>query len=393
MNDIPPATRFPFFLRIGRDQKVIDRLAAPMQTNPIKLDGLMVDAPYAKNFLQLRDHIPASCRILVDHQAYRLQDDSFRQITALSRLPYAPDEGHIRPADFNEAYTRRFVQSVFDRESEAGATTYLAPAFYLERRASPWREVNARILKESINQVGGGVFATICGSTDVVCDLSLAGEISTSGATGAYLLISPFAPMTDSTSKMVNFLRFAGQLWNAGVEVIAGRQPAFGLGFIAAGLGGFDSGVAEAESFNYRATIRRRPKRRDGKGGGGAPRRIYFSDLMTSLGPKEATLVLQNPALRSLLSCDRLCCTYAPGRSLVRPHEHFILSRLEELREIRGLPDSWRTRWFLDRVDRARKIGEKIERTLPGTHLKFDHLSNWSAAVEAFVGSMQRVGS
>ncbi len=327
MSDTTTDRQPGYYVRIGRDQKTIDRLlSAPVRLGgrPLPLEGVVFDSPHVKDSARLRESLPSDCRVFVDPQVYRMQEASSLEIAALNSLPYSPQERPYEIEDFDDLTVSSFVQSVLDFQTAARVTSYLAPAFYLPNRSSPWRDVNARLLRESIRQVGTGIFATLCGATETLRDVGLAGEISTSGAEGVYLLISPFAPLADSVSKMVDYLRLTGQLWQAGVEVVAARQPAFGLGLLALGIASFDSGIAQAEDFNYRNLVRKRAVRPDGSSGEGKPRRVYFSDLMTTVSADAAAMVLETPALRSLLSCDRFCCEYAPDRVLVRPQEHFL---------------------------------------------------------------------
>lgn len=111
----------PYLLRPGpSDHLLLDRLLSPdLFSGPVKLDGLVIDAPHLGLYRDLRDKIDKSSMVLVDPQVYRLQCESCREHPGLQKLPYAPGEGTLNAARFDDPKSVSvFVKQVLDQQQQ-----------------------------------------------------------------------------------------------------------------------------------------------------------------------------------------------------------------------------------------------------------------------------------
>ena len=166
--------------------------------------------------------------------------------------------GSFSPQQFADvSMRRRFIQAVLDRQNEISPTHFVAPGFYIESPASPWITVNELLLKDTKAETGGRLYATVCGSYDGIVrrdsqyGLIYGRSAAELGVEGALVLISPLSARSAGPTKLLRILQFFEALQDGGLNVVACRQPAFGLGCLAFGVGGFDSGVASSEAFRF----------------------------------------------------------------------------------------------------------------------------------------------
>jgi len=385
-----------FLIRVGNDYRTLEKLLTPdfEQKLPLQIDGVVVDGNHSTKFKDLRERLSGDSQVLIDHQVYRLQQASCRDHPSLVALPYAHKEREYRPEDFaDDDFIKTFVQSVLNEQHKFRVTDYLAPSFFVSSPESPWLELNRRLLGETMNQVGAQVYATVCIPSNMQRNSIVIDWTINSGAAGVYLLVTPLSALTDPIPKLVQFLDLAKRLSDAGLTVIAGRQPAFGLAMMAMGVASFDAGIAQSERFNLANLVR--PKRRTEAQvhpRHGAPRGIYLADLMTTVPAKVAKSILSVPSLKALLVCDELCCRGSFQSILVRPEEHFLWARAREVAAIRSDPKDWRPRRLAERVSRARQVADKIKVTLGTAAPSFEHLDRWPRVIEQISASFRVSG-
>jgi len=378
-----------FYLRPGAsDHVLLERvLRRDLFSEPIDVDGLIIDAPHAESFRNVRQKLPITSRFLIDPQVYRLQSSSFAEHLALMGLPYSPGEAEITPAVFESpGFKSRFVKSVLDYQVEANVTTLVAPAFYVESPNSPWIKVNERLLKESIKQAGHEIFASLCGSYGTLCkppeDTDVLKAITSNQVAGILLLVSPFAAANDSPAKLVQYLELLNALNPLGAEVISCRQPAFGLSYMALNLASFDSGIGITEQFDYASLVR--PKSRAStsdtteKQSGGRKVKVYLRQLMTSVSSKVAADILSTSGVAGSFVCNEACCRDSVKGSLLKSREHFLYSRTTEVRELKNRLIGWRREHVSQSLISARQLSEKVLTAFPDTPVRtFRHLDIW----------------
>ncbi len=167
------------------------------------------------------------------------------------------------------------------------------------------------------------------------------------------------------------------------LNIVAARQPAFGLVQLALDIAGFDSGIAQSEGFDF-PSLMRRAKQPNMRGqGSGRARRVYFGDLLTSLSPSLANRILAQPGLRSSFACSGPCCRERLSDAVLSARDHFLWGRMKEIQEMRAIAPSLRPRFLANKLSRAAQLSKKVLRAFPDESLDFSHLANWSSALEA----------
>ncbi len=391
MESVNACGELPFLLRPGpNDRFLLDRLLSPdLFCDPIQLDGLVIEARRTSVYADLRPNVPKGSTIIVDPQVYRLQRESFLDQPSLTNLPNCPANGTLRPTDFEtEALVSRFVTQVLGEQEKLGVSTYVAPAFFMESLDSPWRDVNTKLLKETRKQAGAKMFATLCGSYSGLCaavePAAVVRYISEYSVEGVLVLLSPIRALADSPTKLTNFVRLLECLRGAFGQVIACRQPAFGLGCMALGVAGFDSGIGAAEQFDYAALTRPQPKPHDeplklSKGGRPLRKMIYLPQLLTAVPYSVADTIFSTSGVAGSFVCGEPCCRQTVKGALIRNREHFLYTRLNEVAQMRSKPQTWRTEHLSQLLIASRQMAEKVVNAFPDTRLpSFRHLDVWS---------------
>lgn len=374
-----------YFLRPGaNDHNVVDTLLTrDMFSEPIRLDGVLLESPHAKAFADARAKLPDDTQVLVDPQAYRFQRSTCGEHPSLFELPYYPLDNTLTPEQFRDhQFTSKFVRAVLDVQDAIHATDFVAPGFYVDEPDSAWQSVNEALLNETLRQAGGPVYATLCGSYTALCKpgsaTAMAERLGESGAQGVLLLVSPFAATTASPTKLMNYLLLLRQLDDTGLAVIASKQPAFGLGCMAFGIAGFDSGVATAERFDYAGLTRSKKTGSSSQKRPARKRRIYLDQLLTSVPYPVAEKIFSTSGLAGSFVCRQPCCRDGLNGALLRSREHFIYARLQEVEDLRSRPREWRAEDFRQRLEASRQMGLKVVRALPEAPSDgFRHLGVW----------------
>jgi hypothetical protein len=391
-----------FFLRPGpNDQVLLDRLlTADLFSDPVTPDGLIIEAARALSYREVREKLPATTAVIVDPQAYRLQDDSYAEFSSLRKLAYCPTEGALTPNEFeSKRFRRQFVRCVLDEQQRLGVTSYVAPAFFVDSSDSAWIDVNSNLLKETVGQAGQRVFATLCGSYSTLSrnpdETAVVQAITNCQVEGVLVLVSPIRALGDGPTKLSNYLGILRALGKNGAEVVACRQPAFGLSCMALGIAGFDCGVAAAESFDFKSITR--PVERqahDGsqvgkKAAGARKATVYLPQLLTSIPHAMADAILSTSGLAGSFVCNEPCCKEHVKGALLKSHEHFVYARFREVRELKNLPLLWRQQHLGQTLIASRQMADRVLRAFPNTPAKtFRHLDVWSRVLGG--GSLER---
>jgi hypothetical protein len=389
--------RFPseprYLVRPGpSDHILLDRLLSPdLFSGPVKLDGMVVEAPHVGLYRDFRGKLDMSAMVLVDPQAYRLQRESCAEHPGLQKLPYADPEGPFDPTRFDDPNSiAEFVKQVLDHQHQMGVTSYVAPAFFVDSTTSPWVTVNAKLLHETRTQAGSKVFATVCGNYSAFCGSAGAStsleSISEAGVEGVLVLLSPMQARGDGPSKLANYLRFLAELGECCPNVIACRQPAFGLAYMALGVSGFDSGIATAERFDYSGLTRSlAAKQRSGPSRNGPrPRRrmVYIPHCLQLCPTRSPRVSFSTSGVAGSFVCEEPCCGHNISGALTNYREHFIYSRLKEVAVMRGKPLRWRQEHFGQQLVASRQMADKVTTAFPNLPISmFRHLDVWSRVV------------
>ena len=379
-----------YALRVGpRDYKLLDQLLSPGLFNgAAHLDAVIVEGARSdriRPITAIRQKLTPGSLFLCDLQLFRMQREN--------RAPDWDGDGSLCPEQFRQGSFRSdFIRKNLWTQEAVGATHILAPAFYAGSRASPWHHVNNLLLEEVLCKVDPDrLYATICGDYREFCQPlraeGLADHLARLGVKNVYALLSPIAATDDNASKLMSYSQLLMTLQQRGLSTFAARQPAFGLGLLALGVSTFDSGIAEAEKFDYQR-IRRERGRSRRKGAPGAQprgRRIYLPQLLTSLSERAALEIYKTSGLCSSFVC-RLPCYEDEQLAVatIRNREHFLYVRLKEIEDLRGRPPSWRIEEIHNRLRTARQLADKVMLTLPHTfRRRFSHLDVWNRVLDS----------
>jgi len=390
VNIVNAGSHSRWFLRPGTgEHALLDRLLTPdLFSGALNLEGLILDAPRIPAYGDVRKKLPLTTAVIVDPQVYRLQKSSCADHRGLTKLGYYPDGNPLGAESFlSPAFTAEFVSKVLDEQHAIQPTSYVAPAFYVDSSSPAWAEVNTRLLQETLRQVGQKVFATLCGSYATLCRTvdpgPIAQSISLRGVEGVLVLVSPLTALTDSSTKLANYLRLLKSLRSTGLEVVACRQPAFGLGCMALGVSGFDCGIGTAERFDFASLtrpVRMAVARTDGKPA--RKKSVYLPQVLTSVRSAVADAIFSTSGVAGSFVCNQGCCRDNIKTAIARSREHFLYTRSWEVNEMKSLSMGWRYEHFNQTLVAARQMAEKILRAFPGSpHTQFRHLDTWSGVL------------
>ena len=379
-----------------RDGRAIEQaLAGQTLFQPgVELGGAVVEASFA------RDDPPLLRRLsdrgvprLIDPQTLRFATDTFLEIEAFARLPYAPS-ACIEPAWLRGDAGDEFVAGVLDFEHRHGATDYLSPPIpVFDHDLEQWVEAHEHVLRASTraNGIGGlprkPLIASLAPGPKARLDPSLLIDgLHDLPLDGIYVQPLLLAPTRDSVDKLVNYIRFLLAAQQIGIPVIAGRVGAFGLILEALGIAMFDSGLGQAEGFNLTELNKRRPARADSSDAPKGSRRIYLRALKTTLPSNMVEKILSERGLRSHFGCELACCQWRDQQELGgRCREHYLRVRQDEVAQVERRPTSaMRLSELHDDLVASRELGLVVSRTLRDRGHeppRFDHLDRWLAVI------------
>lgn len=259
-------------------------------------------------------------KVIADPSAWRYRETSTFAIAAMTNVPYAPAEplGAIGNsiADFVEAELRHQEASQVD--------AYLIPGFVPRHKLDDITDVTLTAVDAALRMrdLRPKPFVAYVGAHSEQADIAvrLLGEISRS-VEGIYLQITPFAPQSDSPSKIIRCADLYAHASND-FTVIAGRAGGAGNLFRVIGGHATDAGLGEGETFNFGSTTRDR-KPSESMKGKGTGRRLYVLPISMSVPGKTHAMLSTTPGLQHLVRCSLPCCRFNPlDTSRARAVEH-----------------------------------------------------------------------
>jgi hypothetical protein len=275
--------------------------------------------------------------------------------------------------DLSSATARNeLVQAVVDYELEAGATAVIPPYLYASDPEDPWFEISLDLLGRTatfMNRSGVRlpILPVLCGQlqgfgpdkswlkgVDRFIQVALSIE-----ASGVGLCLSPAGAANDSYNKVMRLFRTAERMTESTLPVFAWRQGIYGLGLVAAGLSGYETGIATSEQCNIAGGISsRRPAPNGKRRAGGASSGIYLEPFGRSLPTSVAQALLGDLRMRAKVMCDdERCCPMGATSTIDQHREHAIRARARGLAALDEMPQrSWR----LHRVARDARTGATL---------------------------------
>lgn len=351
------------FIRPGQnDHEVVAELLAPdssstlMSGDRFPIDRVVADAHIAAKRPQLaRAAASAGVPFMVDPLTHFWQSE-LRESDALVQLPYGSEAARVCE-DFTNPLTREgLLEAVIDFEVERGATVVVAPYLYARAPEDGWFERGLELLEATRRRmertglrlplfavlvVGHQGFAPPSTWTDGVD--RFARKAREVGAGGIGVSFSPLTPK-DSYGKVLAMFAACDEIKHvSGLPVFGWRQGIYGAGLSAAGLDGYETGIATSEACNLtRSMASRRPKDRKKKSGGNAPG-IFVDTLGRSVPAKIGKLLLSSSLKARVMCDDERCCPNGVASTLEHPRQHAIRMRSRQLRSQDAMPhQSWR---------------------------------------------------
>lgn len=328
------------------DTKPLERAlaGASLFDDGVELDGVLVEAAYAVREPEALDHLRNQrVPVLIDPQSLRFCTSTYLTNGRLGALPYMPATP-LTPAS-SESDREHFVADVLRFQQKAGAAAYLVPSPPLQDEPG-WEELHYDLTRRTVaangREVDGRELVALLAPARSALRRphDFASRLLDLPIAAAHVQPLTLDPTKDSVDKLAQVWTFCNQIEEAGLPVIAGRVGAFGLVLQALGVSGFESGIGTAERYSWADQVRAPTLKEDGKtSGGGSTKRIYLSQLLTTLPATVAKALLRLEGVRGRLVCDLGCCRHAGQPGLEdRRGEHYLFSRAHEVEQLRALP-------------------------------------------------------
>jgi hypothetical protein len=345
------------------DHEVIQDLLAPggasaflRGARPL-IDRLVIDAHVASSRPQFADAAGgAGVPVLIDPLTPLWQGEQ-REQDRWALLPFGRPQ-RVTPADLNQFAVEQLTAQVVTYQAQGGATAIIPPYLYVSSPADPFFNVGLDFLRATARYMSKSgialpVLPVFCAQlkglgaektwadgvdrfTKAALDL---------GPEAIAVCLSPSGAAGDSYNKVVRLFAAVRRIKQSGIRVIAWRQGIYGLGLVAAGLDGYETGVGTRERSDLSAVINsRKPPKPGKKRSGGAPLGIYLEPLRRSFSSTVGETLLGHRGIRPKVMCDdERCCPNGAASTLDQRRQHAIRTRARELATLEAQPHmSWR---------------------------------------------------
>jgi hypothetical protein len=369
-------------------------MAGPTLFDPgISLEGAVVEAIFAASDPPLLERFrEASVPFIIDPQTLRFHSPHFLEIEALRGLPYAPD-GPLTPS----VDLRTLVARALAFQQRAGASCYMVPGVWAPDPEGEWVEMALAVHRAAAAANGIEVdrhplVAYVApGWATLKSPDRLLRPLADLPVDAVYVQPLRLAPTRDGVEKLVWYSRFLSAAGESGLPVIAGRVGAFGLILQALGVGFFDSGLGEGESFDLSHANRPRRRNPQARDGGGRRRRVYLERLKTTLEAKDVEAIFGEQGLRTRFACTLPCCESKGFEGLAdRRRQHYLRVRTSEVGALRRSPTGpMRLHEVHNDLVTARDHADVVRRALLARDVpvpSFDHLDRWLAVLSRVAG-------
>jgi hypothetical protein len=359
------------------DHDVIAELLAPGSSAMLvpgdrraPVDRLVADAHIARKRPQLAvAAASAGVPYMVDPLTHFWQSD-LRESDALAALPYGSPTARTSD-DFANPLTREsLLAGVVEFEVEQGATSVIPPYLYARTTADAWFERSLELLEATRHRMERTGLRLPLFAVLVVGHQGFAHPSSWSagidrfarrarevGASALGIGFSPTKPRDGYAKVLATFSAMSRVKQVSGLPVYAWRQGIFGAGLTAAGIDGYETGVATGEACDIARSVASRRPQPGKKKGGGNPPGIFIDTLGRSVPANVGKLLLAS-SLRARVMCDdERCCPDGPASTMAHPREHAVRMRSRQLRSIDALPH---TSWRLHQVGKDATAGSTL---------------------------------
>jgi hypothetical protein len=347
----------------NNDHEVIEELLAPDSSSLLlpgdtrgPIDRVIADAHIAQKRPQLAVAAESvGVPFLVDPLTHFWQTD-LRESDKLAALPYGSSVARVGDDFLNPLKRESLIASVIEFQLERGATQLIPPYLYARRPEDEWFARTLELLEATrrrldrigvqlpvlaVLEVGHQAFAPPSTWSKGI-DL-FARKAAAIGAEAIAVGLSPVTPKDGYAKVLATFEATARAKQVSGLRTYAWRDGIFGAGLCAAGIDGYEAGIATSEACNLSSSLAsRKPRAEKRKSGGNAPG--IFVDMLGRSVPAAVGRALLASSVRDRVMCDdERCCPDGPASTIARPRQHAVRMRARQLRLQEGLPhSSWR---------------------------------------------------
>lgn len=359
-----------FIPRIGsQNYKAVDRCLGPdsLFDAPVELPWAIVDAPWAEKnqeyLASLHDH---GTRVLLDDSGWRYRYTPTFEVATMAKASWAPD-GQLLTSD--SASLGRYVRETLRCQAKLGANAYLVPGFMPDDKHEDLRPTYDSIasIVGAFDELPPKPLIMFVGAHSAGLALAHALIDGLPGfLSGVYLQVGPYAPVTDSPTKLLSVTQLFLHAKSLGVSVIGGRAGAVTPALRAAGIDAGDAGLACGETFTPSAARRPKPDKHPDEQSGGPSSRTYLEALGRSFAAGRVNEFRSVPAVRDIVSGCRLACHRFIGGDdfLARAKEHGLRARVAEAQAIAALPPSMRLAEMTQRLTLQRSTITSVNAAL-----------------------------
>jgi hypothetical protein len=345
------------------DHEVIDELLAPNSTTVLlagdkrgPIDRLVADAHIARKRRQLAAAAAsAGIPYLVDPLTHFWQTD-LRESDKLAALPFGSTTAKVSEDFLDPLRRESLIAAVIDFQLEHGATELIAPYLYARSPEEHWFDRTLELLEATRRRMDRlavqlPLLAVLTGGHHGFAPPSKWGEgidrfawrAKEVGASAIAVSLSPITPKDGYGKVLATFAATARVKQLSELPTFAWRNGIYGAGITAAGMDGYETGIATSEACNImRSLASRRPKPSEKRTGGSAPG-IFLDPLGRSVPAGIGKLLLASNLKARVMCDDERCCPDGAASTLARPRQHAIRMRARQLRSQEALPHtSWR---------------------------------------------------
>lgn len=381
------------------DHEAIENILVPgprsVDQGPPPLDRLVLDAHAAMRRPQFADAAERSgIPVLIDPLTFLAQGE-LDEDDAWLRVPFAQTARELDDKRMDE-----FVDQVLSFELDQRATMIVPPYFYsskpgdlASRRNSEVLESTKRWLKATSIELP--VVPVLCGKLQGLAtedgwertiDPFLESAIDLNVGFIA-LCVSPIGHGKEGVGKLMDVFNMSRRIGRS-FDVVAWRQGVYGPALVAAGVMGYESGIATREQCNIRASIasrKKKPKGPDDKTSGGSGYGVLFEAWNRSLPSRVVEILMRDDSLRARLMClDEMCCPAGHDSTLADRRGHALRTRARQLRTLSSQPRRWQLyhveRSAFDGITLAGEANKLLERTELKDRIKTVGLSSLADA-------------
>ena len=229
----------------------------------------------------------------------------------------------------------------------------LSPAHCMDAFPNPWLSIDLRLceeLRHELDRAGAkhvSIDFQIITTNTLLKDLpareALAASIRHVPAENIWLRASGFgATATGSATR--SFIESSRTFHEIDKPMVA--DYAGGLSALAAvafgGVGGFCHGMSQKEFF--RISDWKKPA----TGGGGSAKRVYVPELDRAFKKEQLNALFAVRGTRARFGCnDTTCCAHGTEDMIENPHQHFIIQRGRQIKDLSDVPEVRRAEYFL----------------------------------------------